>query len=259
MPTEDKLPVYQQNLSKTQKEAYDIRRANVFKGTIAVCVLYAVLATLILLITLFTNFGKTVLADTLFAFTITIIAGMILIVVILGISVSNYQPPEITFDLFNSLSCPDYYTLEAVPKGDLNQYPKEKQPYLNYRCVANSAVYPEKSFTNNNTTYYVGIGTTTSVGFGTNSSTFVGIGTASADPGSTFAYSSLLTGKPLSSWNNYRNDANLSTLSYNPLKCDTVYPYLMANHGSLNDVPNVLNCEWSKMCQVPWSSVCPKL
>jgi len=222
MPTET-IPVYQQNLSKAQKEAYEIQRSKIFKGTIAVCVVYATVATLILLVTLFTNFGKTVLADSLFPFTITIIAGMILIVVILGISVSNYKPSEITFDTYNSLSCPDYYRLEKVAKGDLDNYPKEKQPYMNYRCKANVDVYPTTQTSLNSTS------------------------------------SNGLTGGALIQWQKYNSDLNVNGLSFTPNKCDTVYPYLLANYDSLNDNPTVLHCEWSKQCKVPWSSVCPKL
>jgi hypothetical protein len=256
MPTES-IPVYQQNLSKAQKEAYEIQRSKIFKGTISVCVIYAVVATLILLVTLFTNFGKTVLADSLFPFTITVIAGMILIVVILGISVSNYKPPEITFDTYNSLSCPDYYTLEKVAKSDLDTYPKEKQPYLNYRCKANPNVYPVRMV---DSTQYLGIGTSGAVGIGTTNSSVVGIGTNSP------YYTSMnLTGTASTQWQKYYTDinTNINTAgggrSFDPKKCDTVYPYLLANYDSLNDNPTVLHCEWSKQCKVPWSSVCPKL
>lgn len=221
MPTET-IPIYQQNLSKIQKEAYEIRRSKIFKGTIAVCVIYAVIATLILLITLFTNFGKNVLADLLFPFTITVIAGMILIVLVLGIAVTKYKPPEITFDLYNSLSCPDYYKLKKVEAGDLNQYPREKQPYLNYRCEADPNVYLDRPT--------------------------AAITATSSLPGTTAP----------NQWTNYYNDINKTGVTKTK-GCDTVYPYLLANYSSLNDTPNVLQCEWSKQCNVPWSSVCPKL
>lgn len=220
MPTET-IPVYQQNLSKVQKEAYEIRRSKIFKGTIAVCVIYAVIATLILLVTLFTNFGKNVLAELLFPFTITIIAGMILIVLILGIAVTKYKPPEITFDLYNSLSCPDYYKLKKVENSDLSLYPREKQPYINYRCEADTNVYPSTS--------------------------------------TTIKSDNSLTGTTApTQWTNYYNEINKSGVS-KTTGCDTVYPYLLANYSSLNDVPNALQCEWSRQCNVPWSSVCPKL
>lgn len=223
MPTEP-IPVYQQNLSKVQKEAYEIRRSKIFKGTIAVCVIYAVIATLILLVTLFTNFGKNVLAELLFPFTITIIAGMILIVLILGIAVTKYKPPEITFDLYNSLSCPDYYKLKKVGNNDLSQFSREKQPYINYRCEADTNVYPT---------------TTTPI---------------NSNP------TSQLTGNTArAQWTNYFNEFNNKTNMSKTTNCDTVYPYLLANYSSLNDVPNSLQCEWSRQCNVPWSSVCPKL
>lgn len=154
---------------KKQLDLYEIKRANLFKGTIAVCAVYGAIALIVLLITIFTEFGKTVLADTMFAFTTTFIAGMILIVVILGISVTAYEMPDTNFSTYNTLSCPDYYKLEKETSNNLASYNSGIRNKMTYKCVADTSVWGVGFGTGAtgvgstsllNTKYYTGIGNT---------------------------------------------------------------------------------------------------
>jgi len=152
-----------------QLDLYEIKRANLFKGTIAVCAVYGAIALIVLLITIFTEFGKTVLADTMFAFTTTFIAGMILIVVILGISVTAYEMPDTNFSTYNTLSCPDYYKLEKETPENIALYNTGIKNKMTYKCVADTSVWGVGFGTGS-----IGVGTTTVL----NKEYYTGIGTA---------------------------------------------------------------------------------
>ena len=91
---------------------------NAFMGTIAVCVIYAIVALAMILYINLTEQGKSLYTD-LKPFALTFIFGTLLIIMSVTLMVVYWEPEqatkkEVSDVLNNPLSCPDYYTLEDV-------------------------------------------------------------------------------------------------------------------------------------------------
>lgn len=95
---------------------------NAFMGTIAVCVIYAIVALAMILYINLTEQGKSLYSD-LKPFALTFIFGTLFIIMAVTLMVVYWEPEqatkkEISDVLNNPLSCPDYYTLSNVdPTG----------------------------------------------------------------------------------------------------------------------------------------------
>lgn len=91
---------------------------NAFMGTIAVCVIYAIVALAMILYINLTEQGKSLYSD-LKPFALTFIFGTLLIIMSVTLMVVYWEPEqatkkEVSDVLNNPLSCPDYYILEYV-------------------------------------------------------------------------------------------------------------------------------------------------
>jgi len=89
---------------------------NAFMGTIAVCVIYAIVALAMILYINLTEQGKSLYTD-LKPFALTFIFGTLFIIMAVTLMVVYWEPEqatkkEINDVLNNPLSCPDYYTLD---------------------------------------------------------------------------------------------------------------------------------------------------
>jgi len=89
---------------------------NAFMGTIAVCVIYAIVALAMILYINLTEQGKSLYSD-LKPFALTFIFGTLFIIMVVTLMVVYWEPEqatkkEINDVLNNPLSCPDYYTLD---------------------------------------------------------------------------------------------------------------------------------------------------
>ena len=94
---------------------------NAFMGTIAICVVYAIIALAMILYINLTEQGKALYSD-LKPFALTFIFGTLFIIMVVTLMVVYWEPEqatkkEISDVLRNPLSCPDYYTLEDVGSG----------------------------------------------------------------------------------------------------------------------------------------------
>jgi len=102
------------------------KKYNVFMGTITLCVVYAIIALLLLLYASYTESGKSLYTN-LKPFAITYIFGTIIIIVSFSIIIFNYDlttldSKKINKNPLNPTSCPDYYntTIRNDTNDDLN-------------------------------------------------------------------------------------------------------------------------------------------
>ena len=143
---------------------------NYFMGTIMICVVYGILAILMLSIGYFTTIGKEILFNTLLYFTVTFVIGTIVVIIMTTIMILQYEPPAViitTPDLYSNSTCPDYwtyvevspaekinygndvnYTYETNNDCNVNNLPQYKltDSYKDYRCIPDPTI-----FTNLNT------------------------------------------------------------------------------------------------------------
>jgi len=137
--------VQEQDLKLTDYDMtiYEYRKEKIFKGTIAVCILYAFIALLILTMSYISPTIKFVVFEKFLPFTVVFIIGTILLIIYLFYNIINFKPIKINknFD-YTNISCPDYWTLEY--NEDLSKYFDSNSintNIFNYRCVPDSNVF----------------------------------------------------------------------------------------------------------------------
>lgn len=107
---------------KQEKEYIKNLKHNAFMGTIAVCIVYGIIAFLLILYVNVTQQGKA-LYDDLKPFALTFIFGTLFIIIVTTILVLNWEPEQakkakVDDVLNNPLSCPDYYKLKNTGEND---------------------------------------------------------------------------------------------------------------------------------------------
>jgi hypothetical protein len=122
---------------------YEYRKERIFKGTIAICIVYAFIALLILLTSFLFPTIKFVIFEKFLPFTIVFIVGTILLIIYLFYNVLNFKPIKINKNYdYGNISCPDYWKLEYNP--DLSKYFDSNTintNIFNYRCVLDSNIF----------------------------------------------------------------------------------------------------------------------
>lgn len=122
---------------------YEVNRSRMFKGTIAVSVVYGVIALLFVVLMFVSERIKSVLGVDLFAFSVTFIAGVLLIVVMLVIQILTFKKdkPSLPLDLYQ---CPDFWEMTETPAEVLNKLPEADRVYSQYRCRPKEGIFSQK-------------------------------------------------------------------------------------------------------------------
>ena len=226
---QDILDEQMARLTPSQQALYKSRRASYFKGTIAVCVIYGTLSLFLFVLAIASVKGRELLANDLLSFTVTFIAGMILIIIVLTLQVLNFKPPNYTGEDPAAMVCPDYWTLKETPKYVLDNVTNSEEKYLmQYMCQNDrSGVMPAREA----------------------AQTFA---TTAALP-----VSRKLKEKVASVvYGAQGNDDNAGRLN-----CNLVFPTLMAvkDRKEFPEVPNSMRCQYAKTCGVSWTEACPEI
>jgi hypothetical protein len=131
------------NLTDYDMTIYEYRKQRIFKGTIAICIVYAFIALLIIVTSYLFPSIKYVIFDKFLPFTIVFIVGTILIILYLYYNILNFKPIKINKNYdYTNISCPDYWTLEY--NSNLKNYFDSNTinpEIFNYRCVLNSNIF----------------------------------------------------------------------------------------------------------------------
>lgn len=122
-----------------------IHQENMFKGTIAVCIVYAIFAFILVAAAYFSDNIRELLFDKFLPFTLVYIIGTIVIIMIFIYFIVSFVPKKVDNNkIDDSISCPDYWKLEilddkAIEKSfDINNYNKK---LFKYRCVMDDDVF----------------------------------------------------------------------------------------------------------------------
>jgi hypothetical protein len=122
-----------------------IHQENMFKGTITVCIVYAIFAFILVAAAYFSDNIRELLFDKFLPFTLVYIIGTIVIIMIFIYYIVSFVPKKIDNNkIDDSISCPDYWKLEilddkAIEKSfDVTNYNKK---LFKYRCVMDDAVF----------------------------------------------------------------------------------------------------------------------
>ena len=122
-----------------------IHQENMFKGTITVCIVYAIFAFILVCAAYFSDNIRELLFDKFLPFTVVYIIGTIIIIMIFIYFILSFVPKKVDVNkIDDSISCPDYWKLEilddkAIEKSfDIDNYNKK---LFKYRCVMDDAVF----------------------------------------------------------------------------------------------------------------------
>jgi len=226
---QDILDEQMARLTPSQQALYKSRRASYFKGTIAVCVIYGTLSLFLFILAIASVKGRELLANDLLAFTVTFIAGMILVIIVLTLQVLNFKPPNYTGEDPAAMVCPDYWTLKETPKYVLDNISNTEEKYLLQYMCQNDRSGVMKA--------------------GDTAKTFavkdLPVSTKLKTDVAAIAYGAQASG-----------DANAGTLN-----CNYVFPTLMAvkDRKAFPEVPNKMRCQYAKTCGVSWTAACPEI
>uniref|UniRef100_A0A6C0DMW2 Uncharacterized protein n=1 Tax=viral metagenome TaxID=1070528 RepID=A0A6C0DMW2_9ZZZZ len=141
-------------LSDYDITVYNIKRNNMFKGTILMCIIYAIFAFILIITAYVSESLRTVLFERFLPFTLVYIVGTIIIILIFIGLIFSYKPEKIDdSNQYPRVSCPDYWKLEIVDdyttkKLFSNEYDSS---LFKYKCVMDTNVFSkDRIFTKNN-------------------------------------------------------------------------------------------------------------
>jgi hypothetical protein len=138
---------------------FENEKLELYKGTFVVCIVYGLSALLLLLIILFTEWGREYIYNKFAPAVITYILGSLIIIIYLLNAIFTLQPRKVgrVMDGDNNILCPDYWKLEKVPDyikegiiknniydvnnniiPQINSVPNSK---IKYRCVYDKNVF----------------------------------------------------------------------------------------------------------------------
>ena len=110
------IPKNDDTLSEYDLTIFKIKQRKVFWGTIAICILFAIIALVLFLASYLSENVRYILLNRFLPFTVVFVIGTILLVSYLGYQVYYFSPIKIDRNNnFDHLSCPDYWKLEKVP------------------------------------------------------------------------------------------------------------------------------------------------
>ena len=122
-------------------KAFEDKKARLFKGTIAVSIVYGVIALGILIGMFFVPRVRDLLGESFYPFSITFVVGAILIITFLILQIVMYAPVPKKDDLASLMLCPDYWELQETPADVVKKFPESDRPFVKYACVPQAQVY----------------------------------------------------------------------------------------------------------------------
>ena len=146
--------------NEKELKLFEQEKMDLYKGTFVVCLVYGLSAFLLLVVILFTEWGKEYIYDKFAPAVITYILGSLIIIIYLLNAIYSIRPRKVGTDMDSdqNIICPDYWKLEKVPddlkteimdnninnsssKKIIPQIGRETNANLQYRCVFDNNVY----------------------------------------------------------------------------------------------------------------------
>lgn len=162
---------------------FEQEKMELYKGTFVVCIVYGLSAFILLVIILFTEWGKEFIYDKFAPAVITYILGSLIIIIYLLNAIYGIRPRRVGTDMDSdhNIICPDFWKLEKVPetvktelvnnnnnnsslKKLIPEIPRDTNANIQYRCVYDNNVYGnvadhlkmKKGITDYGNQYYAG-------------------------------------------------------------------------------------------------------
>lgn len=133
------------NISNYDMTIYNIKRENMFKGTILMCIIYAIFAFILIISAYVSDNIKTLLFERFLPFTLIYIIGTIIIILVFVAFIFSFKAEKIdNTNEYPIVSCPDYWKLEIVDEYDTKTSFDTKNYDNNlfkYKCVMDDKIF----------------------------------------------------------------------------------------------------------------------
>ena len=95
---------------------FEQEKMDLYKGTFVVCIVYGLSAFILLVVILFTEWGKEFIYDKFAPAVITYILGSLIIIIYLLNAIFSIKPRKVGTDMDSdhNIICPDFWKLERV-------------------------------------------------------------------------------------------------------------------------------------------------
>lgn len=219
-----------ETLVKAKLAINEEKKKNMFRGTIAISVVYGLFAFMLIIITAFNNTMRDILFNKYLAFTLIFIVGTIVIIMMMLYFIFSYVPVNISIiDDDDNISCPDYWKVEIVDDSVISRafdptYPKN---LFKYKCIMDDNIYDKSTlFKYSSNTLGTGLKYTNILS---------NITQGSSGNKSTGMYKLASDTDFNTDYNNYKNVANIyaNINEYNPSSGDYIKKFLNTNSDTI--------------------------
>jgi len=130
-------------LSPYDWKVYNIKKEQMFKGTIAVCIIYGTIAAVLMICCYLFTEVRDILFVQFLPFTLVYIIGTIIIIIALIIYILTFKASKVNiYPEYPEVSCPDYWDMEILDESSSNLFDKTlNKDLFRYRCVLNSNLF----------------------------------------------------------------------------------------------------------------------
>lgn len=133
------------NISNYDMTIYNIKRENMFKGTILMCIIYAIFAFILIISAYVSENIKILLFERFLPFTLIYIIGTIIIILVFVAFIFSFKAEKLdNTNEYPIVSCPDYWKLEIVDEYDTKTSFDTKNYDNNlfkYKCVMDDKIF----------------------------------------------------------------------------------------------------------------------
>jgi len=129
----------------------NMKQDSLFKGTIAICVGYGIIASIILLLAILSPVFRNIVFQKFLIFTLVFILGTIIIICIFIYYVVNFKPIKVDLtNMYDNMSCPDYWKMEILDDNMVNNVfdPNINSELFKYRCVMDNQAFDKFNIIN---------------------------------------------------------------------------------------------------------------
>jgi hypothetical protein len=132
------------NFSEYDKKINELKKDNIYHGTILVCIVYGLFAVAIVSASYFNDRFRELFFNEFIIFTIIFIIGAIIIIAVLVYYITNYKPKKTRHvNAYETYSCPDYWDLVMLDDSEVayNFGSNVSKDYFKYKCVLNNKIF----------------------------------------------------------------------------------------------------------------------
>ena len=120
-----------------------IKHENMFKGTIIICIVYAIFGFVLVLLSYFSESARDLIFNKFLPFTLVYIIGTIIIIFIMLYYIFTFEHVKIDRrNEIDDISCPDYWDVEIIDDKYIgDSFDSNYSNDFKYKCVINSNIF----------------------------------------------------------------------------------------------------------------------